>query len=194
MCSQLSGEQLRSASWNANSGTRHWEATWCKSALRWGDSGGWGVASGSGWVCEVHRGARRSQIPLRYQCCDLCLFGSTHSLSCRTRRSGGTDGEVAYALRLCAGLRAGLGVAPRKSGLSHWTRPMLGICVMPRAPHLVHTSGIWGTGIEREASDSTLCRLGQTQSTQESKASKQQASHLLAELRRHDCYIPPPLA
>ena len=121
-------------------------------------------------------------------CCDLCLFGSTHSLSCRTRRSGGTDGEVAYALRLCAGLRAGLGVAPRKSGLSHWTRPMLGICVMPRAPHLVHTSGIWGTGIEREASYSTLCRLGQTQSTQESKASKQQASHLLAELRRHDCY------
>ena len=25
-------------------------------------------------------------------CCDLCLFGSSHSLSCRTRRSGGTDG------------------------------------------------------------------------------------------------------
>ena len=61
------------------------------------------------------------------------------------------------------------------------------------APNLVHTSGIWVTGIKREASDSKLCRLGQTQSTQGSKASKQKASHLLAELRRdmaamHDCY------
>ena len=65
---------------------------------------------------------------------------------------------------------------------------MLGACVVPRAPHLVHTSGIWVTGRKREVSDSTLCRQAQTQSTQESKASKQQASHLLAELRRHDCY------
>ena len=112
-----------------------------------GDSGGWGVALGSGWVCEVRRGAQRPQISRSYQCCDLRLFGSTHSLSCRTRRSGGADGPGggACAVRLC-GLRAGLGVAPRKLRLSHWTRPILGICVVPE-PHTWFThlgSGLQG--------------------------------------------------